>query len=178
MPPTKRRRGKGSQAAAAAEAEAAATRCRVLALRLLSALCSHDADGSVATGQSLERILDAVVAAVEPCAASEAAAEALVAAVASVGRRCGEALHPRLNRGLLQCARDAPEARVRRVAMRGAAALLGALREEYIAMLAESVPILAELLESDDFEVEKLSQEFLADLSEVSGEDIASFMQR
>lgn len=178
VPPTKRRRGKGSQAAAAAEAEAAATRCRVLALRLLSALCSHDADGSVATGQSLERILDAVVAAVEPCAASEAAAEALVAAVASVGRRCGEALHPRLNRGLLQCARDAPEARVRRVAMRGAAALLGALREEYIAMLAESVPILAELLESDDFEVEKLSQEFLADLSEVSGEDIASFMQR
>lgn len=185
MPVFKKRRG-GSEAAAGADVEAtgagAVEACRVLSLRLLSALCTHDTDGAVATGATLERVLDALVASVGPCAAvvegeASGAADALVGAVGAVVRRMPEQLHSRFNRGLLTQARDGATAPVRRVALRCARALLDATKEEYLPMLAESVPILAEMLEDSDATVEAMTQDFIAELSSISGEDIKSFLR-
>jgi len=51
------------------------------------------------------------------------------------------------------------------------------LAEEFLVLLPETIPFLAELLEDDDENVEKACQELVADIEQLLGEPIKKYFQ-
>ena len=49
------------------------------------------------------------------------------------------------------------------------------LREEYLVLLAETIPFLAELLEDVELPVKTLAQEILKELESMSGENLREY---
>lgn len=70
-------------------------------------------------------------------------------------------------------------ARARLLGLEGAAALCGALREEYLPLLPEALPFLAEALEGGGGEhaAEARAQELLRELEELSGESLERYLR-
>ena len=55
--------------------------------------------------------------------------------------------------------------------------LVAALREEYLVLLPETIPFLAELVEDSEPAVEARAQQVVAALEEVSGEKLDQYMK-
>ncbi|KAF3543800.1 hypothetical protein DY000_02003729 [Brassica cretica] len=66
--------------------------------------------------------------------------------------------------------------RARMLSLRSVKQLMDNLKEEYLVLLAETIPFLGELLEDVDLSVKSLSQDIIAKLEEMSGEDLAQHL--
>nr|VDC92768.1 unnamed protein product [Brassica oleracea] len=66
--------------------------------------------------------------------------------------------------------------RARMLSLRSVKQLMDNLKEEYLVLLAETIPFLGELLEDVDLPVKSLSQDIIAKLEEMSGEDLAQHL--
>jgi len=76
-----------------------------------------------------------------------------------------------LNRGVLMATR-AEEVFPRRLGVTVVEGLVEALGEEYLVMLPETIPFLAELCEDTDEDVEAAARSLTVRLGELSGEDL------
>ncbi len=81
-----------------------------------------------------------------------------------------------LNHAVLMATR-AGEVRTRLAALEGVAALSNALQEEYLVLLPEALPFLAELLEDGQHEVEARAAATLRALEALSGEDLKEYLK-
>lgn len=81
-----------------------------------------------------------------------------------------------LNHAVLMATR-AGELRTRLAALEGVAALANALQEEYLVLLPEALPFLAELLEDGQHEVEARAATTLRALETLSGEDLKEYLK-
>ncbi len=81
-----------------------------------------------------------------------------------------------LNHAVLMATR-AGELRTRLAALEGVAALANALQEEYLVLLPEALPFLAELLEDGQHEVEARAAATLRALEALSGEDLKEYLK-
>lgn len=70
-----------------------------------------------------------------------------------------------------------PSARTRLAALEAAAQLVSRLREEYLVLLPEALPFLAELLEDPELAVEARAKELLRQLEALSGESLEQYLQ-
>lgn len=96
----------------------------------------------------------------------------LVQLAVSVGQ---DALWRALNRGVLMATRQA-SVRPRRLGVAVVAALVDRLAEEYLVLLPETMPFLAELVEDTDELVEASARQLLAKLSQLADEDLADLL--
>jgi len=67
--------------------------------------------------------------------------------------------------------------RARCLALEVVGALVGRLREEYLVLLPETLPFLAELLEDPEVRVEGRAQSVLQQLEGVAGESLAQYLK-
>ena len=81
-----------------------------------------------------------------------------------------------LNHAVLMATR-AGELRTRLAALEGVAAIANALQEEYLVLLPEALPFLAELLEDGHHEVEARAAATLRALEALSGEDLKEYLK-
>lgn len=81
-----------------------------------------------------------------------------------------------LNHQLLMATRS-PSARTRLLALEAVAQLVNKLREEYLMLLPETIPFLAELLEDVEQPVEQRTQELVRVLEDLSGEKLDQYMK-
>lgn len=65
--------------------------------------------------------------------------------------------------------------RPRLLALRVVKLLAEQLKEEYLVLLPETLPFLAELLEDSDFNVQAKTQEVVKFLEDLSGEDLSQY---
>lgn len=105
-------------------------------------------------------------------------ARALVACLAQMALAAGggDARWRPLNHAVLMATRS-PELRTRVAALEAAAALANALQEEYLPLLPEALPFLAELLEDGQHEVEARAAATLRALEALSGEDLKEYLK-
>ncbi|KAL0744259.1 hypothetical protein Bca4012_085772 [Brassica carinata] len=66
--------------------------------------------------------------------------------------------------------------RARVVSLRSVKQMMDNLKEEYLVLLAETIPFLGELLEDVDLSVKSLSQDLITQLEVMSGEDLAQHL--
>ncbi|KAL0799472.1 hypothetical protein Bca101_054647 [Brassica carinata] len=66
--------------------------------------------------------------------------------------------------------------RARMLSLRSVKQMMDNLKEEYLVLLAETIPFLGELLEDVDLSVKSLSQDIITQLEEMSGEDLAQHL--
>lgn len=113
----------------------------------------------------------------EAAAALDAPGRALVACLAAAAGASGggDARWRPLNRAALMATRGG-DARARLVGLEAAAALAAALREDYLPLVPEALPFLAELLEDGDAGVEARAAAALRALEELSGEDLRAYL--
>lgn len=71
----------------------------------------------------------------------------------------------------------AREGATRLAALGALRALVSALGEEYLALLPEALPFLAELLEDGEPAVEAAAQSLFAELEKLSGEDLGQYLK-
>lgn len=111
-------------------------------------------------------------------AALDAPARALVACLAqmSLAAGGGDARWRPLNHAVLMATRSTVT-RTRLAALEAAAALAAALQEEYLPLLPEALPFLAELLEDDQHAIEARAAETVKALEELSGEDLKEYLR-
>jgi hypothetical protein len=131
------------------------------------------AAAAAAEGAALEAGLDA-----EAAAGLDAPARALVAclAAAALAAGGGDARWRPLNHAVLMATRS-PDPRARLAGLETAVALAGALREEYLPLLPEALPFLAELLEDGEGAVEARAAAAVRALEELSGEDLKAYLK-
>jgi len=55
--------------------------------------------------------------------------------------------------------------------------LVGRMREEYLLLLPETIPFVAELLEDPDHHVRVITQRLIKTLEELSGESLEQYLQ-
>ncbi|GAB4814939.1 hypothetical protein N2152v2_001985 [Parachlorella kessleri] len=102
---------------------------------------------------------------------------ALVGCLAQLGVTAGsDALWKRLNHEVLMSSRSL-EPRTRLLALEAAAQLAARLREEYLVLLPETLPFLAELLEDAEGAVEARAAAVLRWLEELSGESLEEYLK-
>ena len=80
-----------------------------------------------------------------------------------------------LNRAVLMATRS-PVARPRRLGVAVVAALVDRLAEEYLVLLPETMPFLAELVEDADEDIEAGARQLLTKLSQLADEDIGDLL--
>ena len=102
----------------------------------------------------------------------EAVAACLVQLAVAAG---SDTLWRPLNRAVLMVTR-ASKPRARIAALKVVSKLVAKLREEYLVLLPETLPFLAELMEDPVEEVEGKCQELLQELAELSGEDLQEML--
>ena len=101
---------------------------------------------------------------------------ALVDCLVAMARAAGlDTLWRPLNRGVLMATR-AEAVRPRRLGLAVVEGLVEALSEEYLVLLPEAIPFLAELCEDPDEGVEAAARRLVKRLSELSGEDLHAAM--
>ena len=66
--------------------------------------------------------------------------------------------------------------RARLLSLRSVKQMMDNLKEEYLVLLAETIPFLGELLEDVDLSVKSLSQDIITQLEVMSGEDLAQHL--
>ncbi|KAF8093273.1 hypothetical protein N665_0385s0021 [Sinapis alba] len=66
--------------------------------------------------------------------------------------------------------------RSRMLSLKSVKQMMDNLKEEYLVLLAETIPFLGELLEDVDLSVKSLSQDIITQLEEMSGEDLAQHL--
>ncbi|KAK9866983.1 hypothetical protein WJX84_002095 [Apatococcus fuscideae] len=101
-----------------------------------------------------------------------AAVEALVCMAAAVK---DQALWQTFNRQVLMATRSR-DAKQKQRALKVISGFLGRAQEEYLVLLPESLPFLAELLEDPELGVSSLAQEILRQLEEISGESLDQYL--
>eukprot|EP00850_Spirogloea_muscicola_P019056 SM000182S03946 [mRNA] locus=s182:129601:144135:- [translate_table: standard] len=79
-----------------------------------------------------------------------------------------------LNYQVLMCSRD-DKRRSKLLAVKAVALLVEKLKEEYLVLVPESIPFLAELLEESDLEVVTAMQDLVRSLESFSGEDLSQY---
>eukprot|EP00850_Spirogloea_muscicola_P003773 SM000015S01273 [mRNA] locus=s15:967909:985221:- [translate_table: standard] len=79
-----------------------------------------------------------------------------------------------LNYQVLMCSRD-DKRRSKLLAVRAVLLLVEKLKEEYLVLVPETIPFLAELLEESDLEVVTATQELVRSLESFSGEDLSQY---
>jgi len=105
-------------------------------------------------------------------ASDDALVDCLVQLAVSVAQ---DALWRTLNRGVLMVTRHA-SIRPRRLGVAVVAALVERLAEEYLVLLPETLPFLAELVEDTDEHVEAAARRLLARLSQLADEDVGELL--
>lgn len=75
---------------------------------------------------------------------------------------------------MLMCSRS-EKPRPRLLALRVVKLLAEQLKEEYLVLLPETLPFLAELLEDSDLNVQAKTQEVVKFLEDLSGEDLSQY---
>lgn len=182
----KKKGGKRARVAALALGSAAsplaAWQLRVEVVRALAACFGADSVGFLDEDRfhALLPPLLAQLEAQQPEEAPEeevaAAGNAIVACLVKMAQAAGsDTLWRPLNRGALMATRS-EVVRPRRLGVSVAEGLLDALAEEYLVLLPETIPFLAELCEDPDEEVEAIAKRLTAKLTEMSGEDIRGAM--
>ena len=68
------------------------------------------------------------------------------------------------------------DAKQKQRALKVISGFLGRAQEEYLVLLPESLPFLAELLEDPELGVSSLAQEILRQLEEISGESLDQYL--
>jgi len=76
---------------------------------------------------------------------------------------------------MMQSRHENPEVRI--ISLKALEELYKRLGEEFLILLPETVPFLAELMEDDNEEVEKLTQKVLNQIQQYLGEDISKYFQ-
>lgn len=134
---------------------------------LLDALTASDVDGdldaTLVLGQHSGSLADV---------AGRAAVGALVQAAVRGG---SDALWKPINTQALMQTRS-PLARSRLLGLEVSAQLAMRLREEYLVLLPESLPFLAEVLEDVEVAVEARAKEVVAELERLSGESLQQYL--
>lgn len=109
--------------------------------------------------------------------ALDAYGAAVVACLAQLAVTAGsDAAWKPLNHALLMATR-ALEPRARLVALAGLGALAARLAEEYLVLLPETLPFLAELLEDSEHAVEAAAAALLRRLEALSGESLEEYLK-
>ncbi|PRW61623.1 hypothetical protein C2E21_0211 [Chlorella sorokiniana] len=158
-----------------------------LGLRPPAALApALEADGAVDGAAALEASLQlgaGAEGAAEGAAGSAAAAgldafgRAVVACLAQLAVTAGsDAQWKPLNHQVLMMTRSL-EPRTRLLALETVAQLVGRLSEEYLALLPETLPFLAELLEDPELAVEARAQQLVRALEALSGESLDQYLR-
>lgn len=80
-----------------------------------------------------------------------------------------------LHRAILMCGRD-DAARARVLVVKTMDLVVDKLQEEYLVLLPEAIPFLAELTEDIEPEIERMTRKLTKRLSELSGEDLKTLM--
>ena len=80
-----------------------------------------------------------------------------------------------LHRAILMCGRD-DDARARVLVVKTMDLVVDKLQEEYLVLLPEAIPFLAELTEDIEPEIERMTRKLTKRLSELSGEDLKTLM--
>ena len=88
----------------------------------------------------------------------------------------GDARWRPLHHAVLMATRS-PHTKTRLAALEGVAALAQALQEEYLPLLPEALPFLAELLEDEHHEVEERAAAAIRALEALSGEDLKEYLK-
>lgn len=156
-----------------------------LARALISALRTclrHDAAAGGALSKSqLETVAQPLVETLDALARSSFDSAELVQTHAvpclsqlATCSSASDAFRKGLNHKLLMKTRAAQPA-VRLAALRALHACFEAVGEEYLVLLPECLPFLSELLEDSSPEVEALCRRVVADMSELSGEELGQF---
>ena len=174
---------------------------RVLAVRALHRLFAYDTSGFLDDAM-FDRILPALVSQLQVVLAEDilpflpsdprlvvgltpearqnldVAAQATVACLAAMALASGvtDVRWRPLNHAVLMVTRnEMPRARLS--ALEAILAIVDSLQEEYLSLLPESLPFLAELLEDDDYVVEARAAAALKRLEELSGEDLKDYLK-
>ena len=160
-----------------------AFRLRTEVVRALGLLFVHDGGEFLDEGR-FSRLLPPLVQQLElpvpsgVLADEAAAAEAtLVDSLSQMARCAGQdALWRQLNRSVLLVTRsEAP--RARRLGLAVIVRMVDTLAEEYLTLLPETLPFLAELLEDGDEEVEAAARRLVDSLSRISEEDVLELLK-
>jgi len=170
-------------AAAAAGADPLASwLLRTQVVRALGLCFLHDSAGFLDETRFtmlLVPLLQQVEVPVPPGAADAAVAEAdaaLVDCLTQMAQTVGQdTLWRPLNRGVLMATRS-QTVRPRRLGLAIVTALAERLAEEYLVLLPETLPFLAELVEDQDERVEAAARGLLATLSQIAEEDVADLL--
>ena len=204
VPKAKRRRGGQKKVASDDIAQhdladrSLAWRCRIEAIHCLTNALSHD-NGSfigakfdsclsvLLTQLTYEPDSEVVDAALEASADAdeesvrnvsladfETALSACIVNLASAAGG-GDASWKPLNYGILMATRD-ESARVRRLAVSVLASLIERLQQEFLVLLPETLPFLAELLEDADEDVARQCEALIRTLESLSGEDLGQYL--
>lgn len=66
--------------------------------------------------------------------------------------------------------------RARMLSLRSVKQMLDNLKEEYLVLLAETIPFLGELLEDAELSVKSLAQDIIKQMEEMSGESLTQYL--
>jgi U3 small nucleolar RNA-associated protein 10 len=141
------------------------------------------AAANAATGARAADAGAAAAAAPPPAAAADAAAAAAAGALVALGLAAGnDAAWKPLTHAVLSAARAArgpagAATRTKLLALGVVSRLVAALREEWLVLVPEVLPFLAELVEDGEPLVEAAAQGLLAQLEEVSGEKLDAYLR-
>ena len=80
-----------------------------------------------------------------------------------------------LNHAVLMCTRD-PRSTVRLGALSVVHALFRGLKEQFLVLLPETIPFIAELMEDEDVLVEKECQQVIKTIEKLSGESLDDYL--
>lgn len=140
---------------------------------------AHAVEAEATADAALEASLQSLVAegGDEAAPGTDAFGRAVVACLSQLAVAAGsDAQWKPLNYALLMATR-ATEPRTRLLALYGVSQLQARLAEEYLVLLPETLPYLAELLEDGEHEVEAGATELLRRLEKLSGESLAEYLK-
>lgn len=181
----KRRKGADGEKHDAQHSEAAMTAARELADQATDAVCKlfeFDSDQEVATESRLLELVEPLASQLESTFNLDVPdyrariAQTVVPCVSELAV-CGSSydVWKPLNHALLSRSRSDRPA-VRTAALMCVEALFSKLAEEYLVLLPETIPFLAELMEDDDIEVEALVKKLVKRIEDLSGEKLTNYL--
>jgi U3 small nucleolar RNA-associated protein 10 len=181
----KRRKGENSERYDEKHSEAGAAAARELAdqaTHAVSKLFLFDSDQEVATESRLLELVEPLASQLESTFNLDVPdyrtriAETVVPCVSQLAV-CGSSydVWKPLNHALLSRSRSDRPA-VRTAALVCVEALFSKLAEEYLVLLPETIPFLAELMEDDDIEVEALVKKLVKRIEDLSGEKLTNYL--
>jgi len=177
----KKRKGAGTTSEASVSCAAASFRVRCAVVRAFRELFVHDTVGGVVlTEEILNKLRAAIVSFVLELSSLpdniQEAKDWVSCVVEMAGASGTDVFWKVLNEDLLMYTRN-QSAGTRYLALEAVLELINKLREDFLVLLPETLPFLAELLEDSDSGVERKAQEIATALEEISGEDLGEYMR-